>query len=143
MIAAALAALLALGAAAPVRGQEEGAGAELPGIIPMGGMIVFANVSAPLSLVTMPAKPKGAVDVGEVHASRCQHGVSIPLTASLRASSLSGAAGDGGYEKAVAELKTRRPELAGLYDVRVDEHLFSILGIYRRLCVEITARGYR
>ena len=102
MIAAALAALLALGAAAPVRAQEEGAGEELPGIIPMGGMIVFANVSAPLSLVTMPTKPEGAVDLGEVHASRCQHGASISLTACLRACCLCGAGGVGGYEIAVA-----------------------------------------
>ena len=143
MIAAALAALLALGAGAPARAQEEGAGAEAPGILPIGGLLVFADVQAPLSLVTMPAKPRGAVDIGEVHARRCQRGLAIPIGFSLSPTTISGAAGNGGYEKALAELKARRPELAGIYDVRVDEHLRSILGIYRSLCVEITARGYR
>ncbi len=143
MIAAALAALLALAAAAPARAQEEGAGAEVPGIIPVGGLLVFANVRAPLSLVTMPAKPKGAVDLGEVSARRCQYGLSVPIAATLSPTTLSGAGGDGGYEKAVGDLKRRRPDLAGIYDVRVDSHLLSILGIYRRFCVEISARGYR
>jgi len=140
----ALAALLLLVAGATsARAQTEGAGSGRPGLLNMGGILLFANVNAPLSLVTLAGKPKDAVDVGEVFARGCQRGLAVPIAASLRATTISGAAGNGGYDKALTGLRLAHPELKGLYDVRVDEHVFSVLGFYRSLCVEITARGYR
>ena len=32
--------------------------------------------------------------------------------------------------------------MAGLYDVRTDLRIFSLLGIYRKLCTEVTARAF-
>lgn len=144
LAAVALAAGLTAGlAVSPARAQTEGSGTGRPGFLNMGGLLVFANVNAPLSLVALAAKPKDAVDAGEVFARGCQRGLAIPIAASLRATTISGAAGNGGYDRALTRLRLSHPELKGLYDVRVDAHVFSILGFYRSLCVEITARGYR
>ena len=73
----------------------------------------------------------------------CQHGLSIPVTASIRPTTVSGAAGNGGYNKTLAGILKARPDLAGIYDVKVDVHTISILGFYRRTCTEILARGFR
>lgn len=137
------AALALLLAALPACAQE---GSEArPALVPAGGLLLFYNSQGPLSFVTMTLRdlPPGAVLAGEVKSRGCQHGLSIPIAANIRATSLSGAAGDGGYFKALRALKKERPELAGIYDVKVDLHLVSILGIYRRLCTEILARGFR
>jgi hypothetical protein len=40
------------------------------------------------------------------------------------------------------DIQSRSSELDGIFDVKVDVHKFSILGIYRRECTEITARGF-
>lgn len=138
-----LLALLLAAAPSKARAQEEGAGDGLPAQLRMGGFLLFNNTSAPMSLVTLPAKPAGAVDLGEVQARSCQHGLSIPIAASFRPTSFSGAMGNGGFDKTLAQLKKDRPELAGIYDVRVDLRVFSILGIYRKLCLELVARGFR
>lgn len=130
--------------AAPVRAQEEAAGVNgRGGLMRMGGILLFSNNRGPLSFVTLPAKPEGAVDVGEVGGETCQHGVAIPTALNVRATNISGSAGNGGFEKTLAKLKESRPELAGVYDVRVDARIFSVLGFYRRLCTVIHARGFR
>jgi hypothetical protein len=134
---------LALALAGAASAQEEAAGTARPGVIAMGGLLIFGNAKAPLSFVTVPAKPKTAVDTGEVKVEVCQRGLAIPLTASFRPTTISGFAGNGGYEKALATARARKPDVAGLYDVRVDAHLFSLLGVYRKLCLELTARSYR
>jgi hypothetical protein len=65
------------------------------------------------------------------------------VTSNIRGTSVSGAAGDGGYRKALAAALNSGPGLAGIYDVKVDVHVISILGIYRKTCVEIVGRGFR
>lgn len=109
----------------------------------MGGFIVFYNSQGPLSSVLMTRRelPPDAVPAAEVFGKSCQHGLSIPISASLRSQSISGAVGDGGYRRAVENIRREHPDVIGLYDVRVDEHTTSILGIYKRLCVEVTARS--
>lgn len=135
-----LLALLAL----PASAQEDGEAAR-PGPLRMGGFNLYSDVDSPMSLVTMTPKevPAGAVLLGEVEARSCQHGVAVPITASFQPTTISGAGGDGSYAKALAALKKKRPEIRGLYDVRADFHLLSILGFYRRLCVEVTARAFK
>lgn len=133
----------ALAAAAPALAQEEGAGNGYPARLRMGALVLYNDTQAPMSLVTMPAKPKDAVDAGEVKGRGCQKGLSIPIAASLRPTTLSGAVGKGGFDRAAAQIKSEHPGLKGFYDVRVDLRYFSILGLWRELCVEVTARGYR
>ena len=119
-----------------------------PGFLRPGGIVVFMNMRAPLSLVTLTPDqiPAGAVDAGAVFCRSCQHGLSVPVTppsGTSRGTSVSGAAGNGGFERALAGLKIKRPEIRGIYDVKVDYQKISILGIYRRQCTEITARGFK
>ncbi len=117
------------------------------GLIRVGGFIVFFNSQGPLSFQTLdPSEiPKDAVDAGVVRCDSCQHGVSVPVPGigSNRTTNISGAGGNGGFDKALANLKKERPELRGIYDVKVDTHRISVLGIYRRLCTEVTARGFK
>ena len=119
-----------------------------PGFIAIGGYVVFFNSKGPLSFNTLtPGEiPRDALDLGEVRCQSCQQGLSIPIAApslSSKGTSISAARGDGGYRKAILNLQKEKPELRGIYDVKIDFHRISILGIYRRLCTEVTARGFK
>lgn len=135
---------LALLAAPGVRAEEEGDDAA-PGLIRVGGLLLFYDSQGPLSFAsaTRSELPPDAVDAGEVSASACQHGLSIPTGLSMRSTNVSAAAGRGGYAKAVERLRRARPELRGLYDLKVDVRVTSVLRVWRRMCVELSARGFR
>ncbi|MBI2118339.1 MAG: hypothetical protein HYT97_01780 [Elusimicrobia bacterium] len=78
--------------------------------------------------------PKENMDMGEVQCKSCQHGISIPFISSLigqKSSSVSGALGDGSFKKALSNLLGQRPELRGIYDVKIDLQKVNILGIYQ------------
>jgi hypothetical protein len=115
------------------------------GAMRMGGILLLQNTEAPLSFVSLTRGelPSDAVDIGPVYGKGCQHGLSIPLSASLRPTRISGAAGRGGTHKALAKIREKHGEFRGLYDVMVDIHMTAILGLYRRQCVEINARAFR
>jgi hypothetical protein len=103
------------------------------------------NRTGPMSFVAMTPRdvPKDARMLGEVRGRSCQRGVSIPLSATIRATSVSAGFGDGSYKKAVEDIKTKHPDLVGLFDVKVDLGQFSILGgLYRSLCTYVSARGF-
>ena len=135
---------LALALCGPARAQEKEAYEAKPGLIPAGGILLFYDSVGPLSFETLaPSQvPPGSRPLGELRARSCQYGLSIPLALSLRSLSLSGAGGNGGYRKALERLKRERPEAAGLFDVKVDLRLTSVLGIFRRLCTEVSGRGF-
>lgn len=140
-----LAALLISALSPVVRASGENDGeAASPGLIPSGNFTIFYKTEGPLSFVTMTPKdrPKGAQELGTVKGSSCQHGLSVPISADVRGTSISGAYGDGGFGKALAQIKKEKPEVAGIYDVRTDMRVFSILGIYKKLCTEVTARAF-
>ncbi|MBI3547566.1 MAG: hypothetical protein HY078_00800 [Elusimicrobia bacterium] len=139
-----LAALLLLATLGAANAQEDGSGAA-PGLMNPGGLVLFYNDVAPLSFVTMTPKdlPPGVVLGGDVKGRSCQHGLAVPIAANFRATSLSAAAGDGSQRKALEGIKAENPDVAGLFDIRIDDHTFIILGIYKRSCVEITARAFR
>lgn len=69
--------------------------------------------------------------------------VLLPLGLGLRAQRVGAAGGKGGYDRAVADIRSRHPELKGIYDVKVDDHRVVVLTVYQRLCTEITAWGFR
>lgn len=135
--------LLTLATGAAARGEGEGDDA-VPSLIPAGGIMLFYNSEGPLSFVTMTAKdrPASARDLGTVKGVSCQHGLSVPIAAQFRATNITGGYGDGSFKKALEMIKKEKPDLSGLYDVRTDLRIFSILGIYRKLCTEVTARAF-
>ncbi|MDD5303293.1 MAG: hypothetical protein PHS14_09310 [Elusimicrobia bacterium] len=141
LLAALLLAALAPAARATGEGDEDAAA---PGLLPAGSFMLFYKTEGPLSFVAMTPKdrPKGARELGTVKGSSCQHGLSIPISADVRGTSISGAYGDGSFAKAIAQIKKEKPEVIGIYDVRTDMRVLSILGIYKKLCTEVTARAF-
>jgi hypothetical protein len=144
LIRPALALLLLL---APLSSLARGEGDEneaAPGLIPAGGLMLFYKSEGPLSFVSMTPKdrPAGAKELGVLRGVSCQHGLSVPTAAQFRATSVTGGYGNGSFAKAVESMRKEHPALKGLYDVRVDMRVLSILGIYRKLCTEVTARAF-
>ncbi len=137
-------ALAALLAASGLWAQEQGTEAEFNILVP-GGLLVFMVSEAPLSFMTLtPGElPAGAVDIGEVRGQACQQGFALPTSLSLTATSVAAAAGDGGYRKVLETIRKTKPELAGVYDVKVDVHNLGIFIFYHRDCIEIIGRGFR
>jgi len=115
------------------------------GLMRMGGLLLFSHSEGPLSVLTATRRelPADAVPAEEVRGSSCQHGLTVPLSAAIRPTRLSGAAGRGGYGKVLERIRKKHPGLIGLYDVRVDIRIQTVLGLYRRQCLEVTARGLR
>lgn len=141
-----IAAFLALGlAAAPGAHAEEEGDDAAPGLVRVGGLLLFYDSQGPLSFAsaTRSEIPSDSADAGEVTATACQHGLSIPTGLSMRSTNVSAAAGRGGYAKAVESLRKERPELRGIYDLKVDVRVTSIFRIWRRMCVQLTARGFK
>jgi hypothetical protein len=117
-----------------------------PGLIPIGGFVLFYDSGGPLSYQTMTPQevPKDVVLVGEVVGNSCQHGLSIPIISSASSrTSISGAKGDGSYQKALLDIQKKHPDLAGLYDVKVDIQRLSILTIYSKECTIVAAQGFK
>lgn len=116
------------------------------GLIVVGGLVLFYDSEGPLSFQTMTPHelPNDVVLMGEVYGRSCQHGLSIPIIFSLADRfSVSGAKGDGSFEEALKNLYWRNPRVEGVYDVKVDVRHFSVLGIYKKNCTEVTAQGFK
>ncbi|MBI5243466.1 MAG: hypothetical protein HY922_07225 [Elusimicrobia bacterium] len=127
--------------------QEEDEFTARWGLLRASGILVFFDSIGPMSYVTMSPKdlPPDALLIGEVRGKSCQHGLSIPTGSPLSGStrSLSAVRGRGGFSRALEDIRKRNPGLRGIYDVKVDDHSTVILGVYRRLCTEIAARGFK
>lgn len=145
MIHAVAALALAFGGSAALAQPESSSYDANPGMLRSSGFAVFFGIQGPLSYESpSPAKlPADAKPAGEVRGRSCQHGLSIPLGLGLRATRISGGAGKGGFDRAVADILRQHPDLRGLYDAKVDDHVLGILGVYQRLCTEITAWGFK
>jgi hypothetical protein len=141
LLAAALVALLAGTCRAFGEGDDDDA---VPGLQPASGMVLFYDSSGPLSFPSMTPRdvPEGVRRIREVKGRACQRGLAVPIAANINATNISAYLGNGSYAKAMAEIKKKNPEVIGLYDVRTDVEVFSILGFYRSLCTEVTARAF-
>lgn len=113
------------------------------GLIQVGGFVVLFDTQGPMSYVTLTSRdlPRDAKPIGEVKGRGCQRALSIPLLGDGN-TQISGALGDGGYRRAFKQILEEHPGIKGIYDVKIDDHDFSILGIYTHLCTEVTARGF-
>ncbi len=116
-----------------------------PGLIGIGGYVIFFGAEGPLSYATLTPRdvPPEATRVGPVTGRSCQYGVSVPVGGLTSNTRVSGALGQGGYEKALTDIRARHPGLLGIYDVQVDQHVVRVLTVFQRLCVEVTARGFK
>lgn len=140
-----LAAALALAAAGPCAAAGEGDDDfAMPTMQSPSGLYLFYDSTGPMSFLSMTAKdvPAGARLIPEVRGVSCQRGLSIPTAVSINATDVSGYYGDGGYIKSLAVIKKAYPDVVGIYDVRVDLELFSILGFYHSTCTIVTARAF-
>jgi hypothetical protein len=126
--------------------QARIAGDIRPALIRPGGLPVFFSSSGPLAYrgLAQSEIPKDAVPIGHVTGKSCQFSLAVPLTATFRATSVSGAIGNGTYNIILERMAQEHPGLRGIYDAKVDLHFTSmIVGIFGRLCTEIDAEGYR
>jgi hypothetical protein len=141
LLAAALAALLAAPCAAVGEGDEDDA---VPGLQSASGLVLYYETAAPMSFPSMTPKdvPGDVIRIREVKGRACQRGLTVPIAANFNATNISAYRGNGSYAKAVAAIKQAHPEVIGIYDVRTDVEIFSVLGIYRSLCTEVTARAF-
>jgi hypothetical protein len=116
-----------------------------PGLISIGGWVVFFASEGPLSYATLTARdlPRDAVRMGPVRGRACQYGLSTPIIGLNQVPRLSGAVGEGGFEKALQQIREQHPDLRGVYDVKVDDHVTTVLTVFHRQCTEVTARGFR
>jgi hypothetical protein len=101
------------------------AGPRLGGVL--GPATVYEDVAGPLAY-----RADATRGAREVRGEACQTGIFIPYVPA------SVAWGDGGYREAVREAQAQAPD-AALTDVRADLHVVSILTIFRRQCVVVTA----
>jgi hypothetical protein len=138
-----LAAALSVAAAAPCAAQDD-EGTALPTLQTTSWLTPFYDSTGPMSYVAMTPRdvPAGARLIPEVRSVSCQRGLSIPTTLSLQATDVNFVYGDGGFVKCVRKIVKEHPEVAGIYDVRVDLEIFSILGIYKATCTIVTARAF-
>ena len=141
LLAAALIASLATACRASGEGDEDDAA---PGMQPASGMVLFYESAGPMSFPSMTPKdvPAGVRKIREVKGRACQRGLAVPIAANFNATNISAYYGNGSYGKALAQIKKDNPGVIGIYDVRTDVEVFSILGFYRSLCTEVTARAF-
>lgn len=143
-----LALLLALAPAARAQTMSEEEGSADWGLVSAGTIVLFYDTKGAAAYVAMTRRelpPDAEVLPGEVYGRGCQYSLSIPLGSPLNRSSqsVSAARGRAGYGKALDEIRLRNPGLRGIWDVKLDDHTLSVLGFFRRVCTEVTARGFR
>ena len=141
LFAAALVGLLAAPCRAVGEGDDDDA---YPGMQSANGLVLFYESAGPMSFPAMTPKdvPENAVKIREVKGRACQRGLAVPIAANFNATNISAYRGDGSYAKALAQIKKEHPDVIGIYDVRTDVEVFSILGVYRSLCTEVSARAF-
>lgn len=98
-----------------------------PAMRVLGPATIYADVAAPFEY-----RADARRGSREVRGEACQTGIFVPvIPASI-------AWGDGGYRDAVRQAQAQAPG-ALLTDVRADLRVLSILTIFRRQCVVVTA----
>ncbi len=98
-----------------------------PAMRVLGPATIYADVAAPFEY-----RADARRGSREVRGEACQTGIFVPVTPA------SVAWGDGGYRDAVRQAQAQAPG-ALLTDVRADLRVLSILTIFRRQCVVVTA----
>ena len=116
-----------------------------PSLVAPSGYFLVYDVQGTLSFEpsTRWNLPKDIKDAGAVSGQSCAYALSIPLSLALSSSKISGAYGENGYNKALKSILKVDPNIAGIYDVKVDRHTISVLGVFTRSCLELSARAFK
>ncbi len=116
-----------------------------PSVVSPSGYFIVYDVQGTLSFEpsTRWELPKNIADMGNVLGQSCAYALSIPITLALTASKISGAYGENGYNKAVKNILKAHPAISGIYDVKVDTHIITVLGIFTRQCLLLSARAFK
>ena len=77
------------------------------------GFMLYYNTTGPMSFPAMTPRdvPASARKLGMVVGRSCQRGLSVPVSADIRSTSVSGNFGDGGYGKAIGAIKAAHPDV--------------------------------
>jgi hypothetical protein len=116
-----------------------------PSAAPINGYFIVYDVEGTLSFEpsTRWELSKNIADAGEVFGESCAYGLSVPIALNLNATQVSGAYGEDGYNKAIKFILLAHPGILGIYDVKADRHTISVLGLFTRICLELSARGFK
>ncbi len=116
-----------------------------PSIVSPSGYFIVYDVQGTLSFEpsTRWELPKDITTIGQVTGQSCAYALSIPIALALTASKVSGAYGENGYNKAVKNILKVHPDISGIYDVKVDTHIITVLGIFTRQCLLLSARAFK
>ncbi len=116
-----------------------------PSIVAPSGYFIIYDVQGTLSFEpsTHWELPKNITDMGNVLGKSCAYALSIPISLALNATKVSGAYGENGYNKAVKNILKTRPDISGIYDVKVDTHIITVLGIFTRQCLLLSAHAFK
>ncbi|MBI4369091.1 MAG: hypothetical protein HY547_02560 [Elusimicrobia bacterium] len=117
-------------------------------ISPGSAFIIYYDGQGPLNFDTLTpgSLPADARPFGSVQGRSCQYGVSIPFNISypiVRSPSISSVWGNSSLKKIINAMTNDHPGLKGIYDAQIDKHTIQVLGIFTRLCIEVTAKGFR
>jgi hypothetical protein len=115
------------------------------GVIRPGSFVLFLSASGPLTYATLTLGdlPRDALRLGPVSGRGCQFAIATPMINIAGIPRLSAGAGGGGFDKALQHIREQYPDLKGIYDVKIDVHMVGLLTVFQRLCIEITAQGFR
>src|ERR1700687_4758698 len=104
--------------------QARAGGDVRPALIPPGGLPLFFSSSGPLSYncLTFSEIPKDAVPIGQVTGRSCQYSLAVPLSATLRGTSISGAVGNGTFTKIIERMEQEHTGLCGGLDIQMGLH---------------------
>ncbi len=105
-------------------------------VLSLPGIIAYQGSSGALSYHSPVVYPDEQLTPhGRIRAEVCQQGFSVPVYRTF----VSVGWGAGDYRKAVQELRRGMQPQARLHDVQVDERRLSVLGLYRKQCLELNA----
>lgn len=119
-----------------------------PQVLALPAVVLHQDSSGALSYhARTPAGDEPLRPWGRAQGRACQQGFQIPVLWSLGMPSynrigtwsISAGWGDGGYGRALADLRKNLPANAVLFDLRADIRLRTILSVYAEECLELDA----
>lgn len=119
-----------------------------PRVLALPEIVIHQDSTGALSYhAPAGADAQRLVPRGRAKGRACQRGFQVPLLWNVAVPwrnamglwSLSAGWGDGGYARALEDLRSRLPPQALLHDVQVDLHMRTILSVYAEQCLELDA----
>jgi hypothetical protein len=110
------------------------------GLISLPGYVVFQGSTGPLSYQTPAGEDMGRVVARErVRGRACQRGLSLPAFTGGGITALSVGWGEGAYQSAIEDARSKAPAAIALFDLRADVQTRIIAAVYREQCLIVDA----